>query len=117
LSQLEKLLICYLDNKSASDAFNILRYSFVQDPLNKNTVLRYYDIFNTIILDFYQQLLPNIFLDGSVEIDETFLFPKKKTYAPHQPFVLRDIWLLGLKKRETSEFLIAPVELEMKRPL
>ena len=76
-SQLEKLIILYLDNKSASDAFSILEYSFVQDPLSKNTVLRYFSIFNEIILDFYQQTIPTIFFDGTVEIDETYLFPKK----------------------------------------
>ena len=54
-------------------------------------------------------------LEGTIEIDETHLFSEKKSFAPHRKYALSFLWLLGLKCRENSEFLIIPIEKEMSK--
>lgn len=50
-SQFENLINCYIGNKSLKDAYDFLRYLGINERLNKNTVRRYFALFNEIALD------------------------------------------------------------------
>jgi hypothetical protein len=54
--------------------------------------------------------MENMMLEGDIEIDESHLFKEKKSSAPHRPYQLKSAWVFGMKKRNSSEFIIIPVE-------
>jgi hypothetical protein len=108
-SQLEKLITIFLDNKSAKDAYDILGYDFVNEKLNIKTARRYFSIFSEITLNYYQQRLSTEMLDGDIELDETYLFKEKKSFAGHRAYKLRSVWLFGMRKRNSPNFLIIPM--------
>ena len=110
LTQVEKLLIIFLDKKTSADACSILKYSFVNDKLNINTTRRYFSLFCQITLDYYEDQMASILLDKEVEIDETHLYREKKSSAPHRPYKLSSIWLFGMKQRQSSKFFIIPLK-------
>ena len=97
-TQLEKLIILFLDKKSPKDACDFLNYDFVDEHLNINTVRRYFTIFCEITLDFYQEEMDYMLLENEVEIDETHLFREKKSSAPHRGYKLSSIWLFRMKQ-------------------
>jgi len=52
--------------------------------------------------------LNQILLKGEIELDETLLFKAKKSHAIHRPFS-KELWLFGLIKRGTREFILIPL--------
>lgn len=108
-SFVEKLIIMFLDNKTAKDAYDFLNYEFCQEKSNINTVRRYFTLFCNITLSYYQNHLDSTILEGNIEIDESHLFKEKKTHAPRRQYKLRSVWLFGFKKRDSSEFLLIPM--------
>ena len=110
ITKIEKLLTLFLDNKTASEANNVLKYSFINEGLNIKTVYRYYEIFNLIVHDFVERKMQSIIFDGEVEIDETYLVKEKKTKAPRRAYKNSSQWLFGIRKRGTTDFFIAPIE-------
>jgi len=109
-SQIEKLILIFLDHKSAKEAFDILKYDFVDDPININTIRKYFTKFCMIALDFYEEEMQYVLLEDEVEIDETHLFKEKKSSAPHRPYKLSSIWLFGIKQRKSKKFFIIPLK-------
>ena len=105
LTTIEKLLVLYLDNKTANEANTILGYHFINEGLNQKTVYRYFCIFNTIVHDYVYNKMQSKVLDGDVEFDETYLFKEKKSSAPHRPYSNNTQWLFGIRKRDTSELI------------
>lgn len=110
LSQMEKLILIFLDNKSPKDAYDILHYYFVNEPIGLKTIRKYFITFCTLILDFYNEELSSLLLSGDVEIDETHLFKEKKSYAPHRHYKLSSVWLFGAKQRSNANFFIMPLK-------
>jgi len=109
-SQVEKLLLMFLDNKTPKEAFNILQYSFVNDPISLNTVKNYFLRFCNLVYDYYDEVLSSILLCGEVEIDETHLFREKKSSAPHRRYKYSSVWLFGAKQRKSSNFFLIPLK-------
>ena len=81
---------------------------FPTRSLAKNSVIRYVNLLNKIAVEYYQGKLNAIFLDGEIEIDETFLFKDKKSKAKHRRNK-RSLWLFGMIQREDHQFVITPV--------
>lgn len=108
-SQLEKLMIIFLDRKTVSDAYDILGYSFVNEKLNRKTAYRYFLLFYKITLSYYKDQQDSILLENEIEIDETHLFKEKRSHAPHRPYQLGHVWLVGLRQRNSDKFIIVPV--------
>jgi len=106
-SVLEKLILCYIRNKSIKDILESLKEHFPTNSLAKNTVLHYMDIFNQTAVHYYKTKLNTITFNGHVEIDETFLFKMKKTKAKHRTYS-RSLWLFGIIQREDHQFVIIP---------
>ena len=46
---MEKLITLFLDNKTAQEANRILKYHFVDSPLNIKTIYKYYEMFDIIV--------------------------------------------------------------------
>lgn len=47
--------------------------------------------------------------DGEVEIDESHLFKEKHSFAPHRNYALGSVWIFGICKRKSSDFIFFPV--------
>lgn len=109
VQDIEILLTLFLDNKTASETYSIIHYSFVQKTMNIKTIRRYFEIFNMIIYNYVEDKMSTAFLEGEIEIDETHLFKVKKSSAPHRPYSNSSQWLFGLRKRGCSDFIIFPV--------
>jgi len=109
-STLEKLIFLFLNNKPPAEAFDILGYDFVGSKLNYNTIVKYYNILNYICLTFYYEDLSSKMLEGEIELDETHLYSEKKSHALARPYSLSSVWLVGMRKRGSKEFLIVEVE-------
>lgn len=107
-SILEKIIIHYIRNKSVQDTIELLKDNFSTRLLTKNTVVRYFNVFNKIAIDYYNKKLNSTLLEGSVEIDETFLFKMKKSTAKQRPYT-KSLWLFGMFERESRQFIIIPV--------
>jgi len=106
---IEKLLILFLDNKTAYEAHNVLKYNFVNDRLNLKTVYRYFELFNTIVHDYVSLKMQSMMLVGEVELDETHLFKEKKSKAPSRQYKNSSQWLFGMRQRGTSAFIVIPI--------
>ena len=91
LSQLEKLLIVYLDRQRPLDASSILQYEFIQDKLGLNTIKHYFDIFDCVVMEYYISQLNSKVFDGEVEIDESHLFKEKHSFTPHRNYALGSV--------------------------
>lgn len=115
--KIEKLLTLFLDNKTASEADSILKYSFVNQGLNIKTIYRYYELFNNVVYDYVDRKMRSAMLNGEVELDETYLFKEKKSKAPHRPYKNSSQWLFGMRQRNSSNFLVFPVEERNKETL
>ena len=107
--QLDYLITMFIDQKTSKQAWDILSYNFVNQPLNIKTVRKYFSLFSRISLHYYIQQLSLILLDSEVEIDETFFFRGKKSFAPHRHYEYGNIWVFGIKKRQSSQIIIIPV--------
>jgi len=110
MGKIEKLLVLFLDNKTAQEANNILKYHFINEKVNIKTVHRYYEIFNLVVYDYVDKIMNSTLLEGEIEIDETYLFKEKKSKAPHRPYKNKSQWLFGMRKRGTSQFIVFPVQ-------
>jgi len=109
-STFEKIIFLYLENTPPTQALKFLNYDFIKEEVSHNTVLKYYSLFNEICISFYEEELRSKMLEGIIELDETHLFTEKKTYADARPYALSSIWLVGMRKRESKQFFIIPVE-------
>lgn len=109
VSTIEKLLTLFLDNKTAYEAHNVLKYSFINDGLNIKTVYKYFEFFNLIVHDYVDSKMQSMMLEGEVEIDETHLFKEKQSQAPHRQYKNSSQWLFGMRQRGTSAFIVVPV--------
>lgn len=107
-SVMEKLICYYIQNKSTKEIFELLKHSYPTQSLAKNSIKHYIELFNKIAIDYYNQKLNTILLDGEIEIDESFLYKMKKTTAKHRPY-RKSVWLFGMIQRETRQFIIVPV--------
>jgi len=76
---------------------------------NIKTVERYFNILLNISFEYYQDALDTTFFKGDIELDETLLFREKKSKAKHRSYQLGKIWVFGIRKRLSKEFLIIPV--------
>ena len=110
LSELKILLSLYIDNHSITNAHSILNSDYVSVTMSKTAVTRYFKLFSQVVMKFYDDNHKNILLEGHVEIDETQLYKEKISKAPGRPYEYSNIWLIGLKERDSSKFLIFPTE-------
>ena len=111
-TQLEKLILLYLQNITIKDAHEMLSPALLDDSLNINTIKKYFTLFSQIVLKYYQEEMNCMLLENEVEIDETHLFREKKSSAPHRGYKMSSIWLFGMKERKTSKFVIIPIKTE-----
>jgi len=72
-SQIEKLIIIFLDNKTAKDAYDILSYDFLKEKININKTRRYLTLFSQVVLEFYDNYINSTILEGEIELDESHL--------------------------------------------
>jgi len=100
----------FVSNKTPKDAYEVLGFDFVNQSLNINTTRRYFTIFCSIVLDYYQKEMSSILLENEVEIDETHLFKEKNSSAPHRFYKLSSIWIFGAKQRNSSKFILFPLK-------
>jgi len=100
--------LLYIENKSVRETYEIMINS-EETKLNKKTVARYFNLLNLFSFEFYMEKLDSTFFDGEVELDETLLFKEKKTTAIHRRYKLGKIWIFGLRKRNSKEFLVFPI--------
>ena len=56
-------------------------------------------------------------LNGEIKIDETYLFKEKKSSAPHHGYVNGSQWLFGLHQRNSTDFVVVPVQRRDKTAL
>ena len=92
-----------------SGAHSIMKYKFINEDISLNSIIHYFEVFNRIVMEYYISKLDSILLDGEVEIDESHLFKEKASYAPHRGYALSAVWLFGICKRGTKDFIIFPV--------
>jgi len=105
----EKILFCYIQNKGLKDTLDYMKTHFKDNTFNKNTINHYFQVFNKITIKYYEEKLNTIMFDGSVEIDESFLYRIKRTKAIRKRYNSKSCWLFGIIQRETREFVIIPV--------
>ena len=107
----ERLFLLFIQNKSISNAVSTFENLYFGSKLNKNTIRKYFSLFNQIAFDYYQQQRNIILLSGEVEMDETLVFKTKKTKAKrHRKYNIPVMWLVGMIERNTKRFIIVPVE-------
>jgi len=108
-SEVRTLLTLFIQNKSPTQAYNILR-NFYNDTLNKNTIYNYFKLFGEIAFSYYKSKLHSTILTGEIEVDETVVFKAKKTRARrYRRYQLQSMWLLGMIERKSKEFIIIPI--------
>lgn len=116
-TQIERIITIFLSHKTPTDAMDIQNYDFVSKPTNVNTIRRYYTIFCKVILEYYQEELNHILLEGEVEIDESHLFREKKSQAPHRRYKMSSVWVFGMKQRNSSKFVLIPLKTRNEQTL
>ena len=105
---IEKLVVFYLDRKTPLDVFSILKYNFIANSVNLKTIISYFSLFDRIVMKFYLQELDCLLFEDEVEIDESYLFKPKKSYAPHRNYA-NGQWIFGIFQRKSSRFIIFPI--------
>ena len=99
----ERLLLLFVQNKSASDAISFFEDPLLDIQLSKFSVRKYFAIFTEIAYSYYEQKINCTMLQGKVELDETLVFKPKKTKARrHRSYNLPATWLVGMIERETK---------------
>ena len=116
-SQLEKLIHLYIDRNSVQSSFEFLCSTYVNDGLTKKTIRHYFLLFHKITQIYYHQSLESYLLEGELELDESQLFKKKKSSASHRPYSLSKIWVFGIIKRGTNQFVIIPISCKTEATL
>ena len=79
-----------------------VKYQFINQGVNKKTVIHYFTIFDRVIMRFYINELNCKIFEGEVEIDESHLFKTKPSFAPHRNLSLGDVWLFGISQRSNA---------------
>ena len=106
---ISRLIYFYLENRTIKDVYKILISSDLNFQVNIKTIRHYFNIFDQFSLEYYKIKLDTTVFEGQIEIDETLLFKQKKTSARHRYYKLGKIWILGIKKRNSNDFLILPI--------
>jgi len=109
-SVIERLLFLFLGNKTPSEAIDAIKFALPDEKIHLTTIRRYFTIFCSIVLDYYENQLNFILLENEVEIDESHLFREKKSSAPHRHYKLSSVWLFGAKQRNSSKFFLIPLK-------
>ncbi len=106
LTNIEKLAGLFLSKLTPSQAFNILKLSFRDYSVNKNTVMHYFQFFNQVCKAYYDEMRETIMLQGDIELDESHLYTQKKTQADCRQCKNSRVWMLGFKERDSGKFIV-----------
>jgi len=108
---LEKLILHFVNNKRSSEVIADWNNYFYQGKISANTVRNYFNLFGKIALEYYQIKMNSTLLNGFIELDETLVYTEKRTKAQrHRHYKLKSIWIIGMRKRHSKEFLIGVIK-------
>jgi len=108
ISLLKMLMTMFLDKKTPTDSLKILNYKFIDLKLNIKTIIHYFSMFDRIVMSFYLRELDFQVFNNQVELDESYLFKPKASFAPHRAYS-NAVWIFGLYQRNNKKFIIFPV--------
>ena len=106
---LTRLVHYYLENRTIKDVQRIMESLGIDFKTNINTIRHYFNMFDEFSLEYYKIKLDTTIFEGEIEIDETLLFKEKKTSARHRSYKLGKLWILGIKKRYSNDFIVLPI--------
>lgn len=114
-SEIQILIVMFLDNRTAKEASETLKYYFIDKEVHLNTIIMYFSIFSDIVLAYYIEYSESTLLDGEIELDESQLYKTKLSNAPHRPLKYAKIWMFGMLKRGNNHSIIIQLRKEIKK--